>query len=95
MINQYDLAYISKHLFEKNCNYSMLLEKLSEESKNVTEREGNVNYYISFLFDAMIICITNYVIKVDFNEIKNFINLLKPLIDKYNLYKLLEKAIEY
>lgn len=95
MMNQRDLEYISKHLFEKNCSYSMLLAKISEESKNVTEREESVNYYISFLFDAMIICINNYMIEVNSNEIRNFIDLLRPSIDKYNLYKLLEKAIEY
>ena len=88
-------AYISKHLFEKSCNYSILLAKLFEESKKVTEKQGDINYYISFLFDAMIICITNYMIEVDSNEIKNFIDLLRPSIDQYNLYKLLEKSIEY
>lgn len=95
MMNQYDLEYISKHLFEKSCNYSILLTKLSEESKKVTEKQGDINYYISFLFDAMIICITNYEIEIDSNEIKNFVDLLRPSIDQYNLYKLLEKAIEY
>ena len=95
MMNQYDLAYISKHLFEKSCNYSILLAKLFEESKKVTEKQGDINYYISFLFDAMTICITNYMIEVDSNEIKNFIDLLRPSIDQYNLYKLLEKSIEY